>query len=128
MKRRISEMLSRVGFTSTKRLLAVLVVALCLLPATAKAAGVGDILSFLQTITSTLQNAIGGALSGIQSLNSTINNFRQQTIWPVAAISQAKASVTLTIARYRGLMSPIQTTKNSSATLANPSQLESVFR
>src|SRR5258708_21010022 len=114
--------------TSIKRLLAFLVFAFCLLPATARAAGIADILTLIQTITSTLQNAIGGALSGIQTLNSAINNFRQQTIWPVAAMNQAKASVTSTIARYRGLMSQIQTTKNNSATLANPSQLESIFR
>jgi len=112
MKMRILEMLSNFRFTSTKRLLAVLVVALCLLPTTARAAGIADILTLIQTITSTLQGAIGGALSGIQTLNSTINNFRQQTIWPVAAINQAKASVTSTIARYRGLMSQIQTMRH----------------
>jgi hypothetical protein len=128
MKRRISEMLGNSRFTSPKRLLAVLVVALCLLPTRARAAGIADILTLIQTITSTLQNAIGGSLSGIQTLNSAINNFRQQTIWPVAAINQAKASVTSTIARYRGLMSQVQTIKNNSATLANPTQLESVFR
>src|SRR5258708_33728282 len=114
--------------TSIKRLLAFLVFAFCLLPTTARAAGIADILTLIQTITSTLQNAIGGALSGIQTLNSTINNFRQQTIWPVAAINQAKASVTSTIAQYRGLMAQIQSTKNNSATLANPSQLEAAFR
>ena len=127
MKKRISEMFNCSTFASGKRLLVIAVIGLCLLPATARAAGIGDILTLFQTIT-TIQGAIGGALSGIQTLNSTINNFRQQTIWPVAAINQAKASVTSTIARYRGLMSQIQTIKNNSATLANPSRLESVFR
>ena len=128
MKKRISEMFNCSTFASGKRLLVIVLIGLCLLPATARAAGIGDILTLFQTITSTIQGAIGGALSGIQTLNSTINNFRQQIIWPVAAINQAKASVTSTIAQYSSLMSQIQTIKNNSATLANPSQLESVFR
>ena len=128
MKKRISEMFNCSTFASGKRLLVITVIGLCFLPATARAAGIGDILTLFQTITSTIQGAIGGALSGIQTLNSTINNFRQQIIWPVAAINQAKASVTSTIAQYSSLMSQIQTIKNNSATLANPSQLESVFR
>lgn len=90
----VSRMRSRA--ISCKYFLTVLVVALCLLPATARAAGLGDILSLFQTITSTLQNAIGGALTGIQTLNSTINNFRQQVIWPVAAINQARGFVNST--------------------------------
>ena len=128
MKNRISRVLNHVTFRSSGRLLVIGVIALCLVPSQARAAGIADILTLFQTITSTLQNAIGGALSGIQTLNSNINNFRQQTIWPVPAINQAKASVTSTIARYRGLMSQIHTIKNNSATLANPTQLESLFR
>src|SRR5947207_623651 len=127
MKKRISELFNHLKSRSGKRLFVVVVIAFLLLPATARAAGIGDILSLFQTITSTIQSAIGGALSGIQTLNSNINQFRQQIIWPVAAINQAKASVTSTIAQYRGLMSQIQTIKNNSATLANPSQLEAAF-
>ncbi|MGH9511340.1 MAG: hypothetical protein ACRD2U_04315 [Terriglobales bacterium] len=114
--------------SSSAKRLAVAVVALCFLPATARAAGVGDILSLFRAITSTIQNAIGGALSGIQALNSTINNFRQQVIWPVAAINQAKAFVNSTMAQYGDLMTQIYVIKNNSATLVNPSQLESAFR
>src|SRR5712672_2372778 len=128
MRKRISESFSHLNSRSGKRLFVIAVIAFLLWPPTARAAGIGDILSLFQTITSTIQGAIGGALSGIQTLNSTINQFRQQIIWPVAAINQAKASVTSTISRYRGLMSQIQSIKNNSATLANPSQLESAFR
>ena len=61
------------------RLLAILIIALCLLPATARAAGLSDILSLFETITSTLQNAIGGALtwnSNPQFHRSTISGSR----------------------------------------------------
>jgi len=128
MKKRISETFNNLRSGSGKRLAVIAVVALCLLPVTARAAGIGDILSFLQTITSTLQGAIGGALSGIQTLNSTINNFRQQVIWPIAAVNQAKSFVNSTRAQYGGLMSQIQAVKNNSASLVNPSQLETAFR
>ena len=128
MKRRISEMFNNLRSSSGKRLAVIALIALCLLPVTARAAGVGDILSFLKTITSTLQGAIGGALSGIQTLNSTINNFRQQVIWPIAAINQAKGFVNSTRAQYGSLMSQIQAVRNNSASLVNPSQLETAFR
>lgn len=128
MKRRILEMLKRVSDSRLKRAAFVAVIALCLLPATARAAGVGDILSLIKTITSTLQGAIGGALSSIQILNSTINNFRQQVIWPLAELNQARAFVSSTRAQYGSLMSQIHSVRNNSATLTNPSQLETVFR
>jgi hypothetical protein len=118
----------RSSAVSCRHFLAVLVFALCFLPATARAAGLSDILSLFQTITSTLQNAIGGALTGIQTLNSTINNFRQQVIWPVAAINQARGFVNSTRAQYQNLMSQVHAIKNNSATLTNPTQLESMFR
>jgi hypothetical protein len=118
----------RSSAVSCRHFLAVLVFALCFLPTTAQAAGLSDILSLFQTITSTLENAIGGALAGIQTLNSTLNNFRQQVIWPIAAINQAKGFVNSTRAQYQNLMSQIHGIKNNSATLTNTTQLESMFR
>lgn len=118
----------RPRFRSGKRWPILLLLPVLLVPPSARAAGIADILSLFKTITSTIQGAIGGALSGIQTLNSTINNFRQQTIWPVAQINQAKAFVASIRSQYGGLMFQIQAIKNNSATLANPSQLESVFR
>jgi hypothetical protein len=111
-----------------RRIFAVLVIAVCLLPATARAAGLGDIVSLLNTISSTIQHEIGGALSGIQAINSKINEFHQEVIWPLARINQARNFVTSTIGRYRNLMWQIQGLQTISATLANPSQLESLFR
>src|SRR5579864_4836488 len=77
-----------------KKWIVLFVLAVLLAPPSARAAGIGDILTLFKTITSTIQGAIGGALSGIQTLNSTINSFRQQIIWPLAQINQAKAFVT----------------------------------
>lgn len=128
MKKQILRMLNFVTFRTSTRFLVVAVIALCLVPSQTRAVGLGDILSLFTTITSTIQGAIGGALSGIQTLNSTINNFRQQIIWPIAAINQAKGFVNSTRARYGNVMFQIEGIKNNSATLANPAQLESAFR
>lgn len=114
--------------SARKRWVLVVIVSLCLIPSTARAAGLGDILSLLKTITSTIHGAIGGTLSEIQNLNSLLNNFRQQSVWPLTAINQARFFVTSTRAQYGHLMFGIVTIRNNSATLAPPSQLESVFR
>lgn len=116
------------SFRSGKRWLILLLMAVLLAPPSARAAGIADILTLFKTISSTIQGAIGGALSGIQTLNSTINNFRQQNIWPVDQINQAKAFVSSTRAQYSRLMFQIQAIRNNSATLTNPSRLESLFR
>src|SRR5258708_32123212 len=112
----------------SQRLLAVLVVALVLAQTAARAAGVGDLLLLLHTITSTLQGPIGDALSEMRKLSAAVNSFRQQIVWPLAVINQTRSFVSATRARYTGLMSQIEGIKNNSATLALPMQLESMFR
>ena len=115
-------------FRHLRHSLALVVLALFLLPGTARAAGLTDIITLLTTITSTIQNAIGGVLTGIQTLNNTVNNFRQQVIWPVNALSQTRGFITSTRAQYQGLMNQIHQIKNNSATLTSPTQLESLYR
>ena len=128
MKAKLSKIFIRIKTLKHKRLILVAIVSVCLLPVPARASGISDIISLLQTITSTLQNAIGGVLSEIQSVRASINNFRQQVIWPLTEINQVKAFVSSTRAQYSNLMSQIVAIKNNSATLVNPSQLESAFR
>lgn len=116
------------GVARSRRLLAVLIVAVVLVPAAMRADGVGDILSLFHTITSTLQGPIGKALSEMRKISAAVNNFRQQIIWPLALINQTRSFVSATRAHYTGLMSQIEGLKNNSATLALPMQLESMFR
>jgi hypothetical protein len=82
----------------------------------------------IKTITSTIQGGIGGALGGIQTLHNMVNNFRQHIIWPLDQLNQARVFVTSTRTRYGGLMFQIQAIRNNSATLRNPSRLESLVR
>ena len=115
-------------FGRSRRWLFVAVIALCLIPLNTRADGIGDILSLFHTITSTLQGPIGGALSEMRKVSAAVNNFRQEIIWPLAVINQARGFISATRARYTGLMSQIEGIKNNSATLALPMQLESMFR
>src|SRR6266481_7351104 len=115
-------------FNRRRRWLFVIVITLCLIPTNTRADGIGDILSLLHTITSTLQGPIGGALSEMRKVSAAVNNFRQQIIWPLALINQTRSFVCATRAHYTGLMSQIEGIKNNSATLALPMQLESMFR
>jgi hypothetical protein len=112
----------------SRRWLFVTVIALCLVPSSTRAQGIGDLLLLLHTITSTLQGPIGGALSEMRKVSTEINNFRQKIIWPLALINQTRSFVSATRAHYASLMSQIEGLKNNSATLAVPMQLESMFR
>ena len=130
MKMKTLELLRnfRHRFSHSRRWLFVAVITLCLIPLNTRADGIGDILSLFHTITSTLQGPIGGALSEMRKVSAEVNNFRQQIIWPLALINQARSFVSATRARYTGLMFQIEGIKNNSATLALPMQLESMFR
>jgi methyl-accepting chemotaxis protein len=116
------------GVARSKRLLAVLIVAVVLAPTALRADGIGDILVLFHTISSTLQGPIGRALTEMRKVTAAVNNFRQQIIWPLDLINQTRSFVSATRAHYTGLMSQIEGLKNNSATLALPMQLESMFR
>jgi hypothetical protein len=104
-----------------------LILLLALVPQRASA-GMGDIISVLTSIYSTLRGGIGGPLNTIQGVNANIRDLHQQVVWPVTLINQARGFVGQVTAQYRDPMWQIHTLSNNSATLANASQLESAFR
>jgi hypothetical protein len=108
-----------------KRRLLVIALIIALVPA-AKA-GIADILSIFQTINSTLRQ-VGGVLNTLQNLKLTVANLETRVIWPVSLINQARNFVAANEAQTRSLLSGIQNLSVSSATLVNPSQLESMVR
>ncbi|HYM06074.1 MAG TPA: hypothetical protein VEU11_05895 [Terriglobales bacterium] len=80
----------------------------------------------LATINSTLSTVIGGGLSAINGILTTIQQFEQQVVWPAQAIAQARALV----GSIQGIYTQIKNIFNipiSSATLANPRQLEAIL-
>ncbi|HEX7286043.1 MAG TPA: hypothetical protein VF532_07655 [Candidatus Angelobacter sp.] len=113
---------------SGKRIVAIVVVCSMLLIPAAANAGLADIITLITTITSTLENSIGTVLGGIQMLNTTVHNFRQQVLFPVTLINQAKAFVGQVRAQFSTLAGQIHAIEISSATLVTPQQLESLLR
>ena len=108
--------------------IAVLVVSLILLvPITARA-GLTDIITIINTITSTIENTIGTALAAMQTLDASLNDFRQQVLFPLTLINRAKAFVGQVRAQFTSLTGQIHAIEISSATLPNPQQLEAVLR
>lgn len=80
----------------------------------------------LGTINTTLGSVIGGGLSSINGVLTTIQQFEQQVVWPVQAIAQARGLV----GAIQGIYTQMRNIFNipiSSATLANPRQLEAIL-
>lgn len=126
--KKVSDLLTQLRHRPKRLLLLpVLLVGLCILPVTAKA-DVADIILFLKQIETTLQNGIGQVLSGMKTVENTVNTLHQDIVWPLAAINQARGFVSGTINHYKGLLNQIHTLGVESATLVNPSHLESAFR
>lgn len=112
----------------SKKQALILLFALTLALAPAARAGVGDIILLLNTITSTIRNGIGVALNGIQTIQNTERQLQQQVLWPVEAINQAKASVSQVRSQFTSLAQQVHNLQTSSASLANPKQLELLLR
>jgi hypothetical protein len=110
-----------------KRFALYLAAAFLLAPVAARA-DVTQIILLLRTITTTLQNEVGQVLSGIQSINTTVRNFEQQVVWPVAVMNQARASVQQVRVQFTSLAAQVQSIPANSATLVNPSRLETLLR
>jgi uncharacterized protein YoxC len=91
-------------------------------------ADLGDIVSVLTNITSTIKNGIGKALSGMSTIQTKEQQLQQDILFPVSVINQTKASVARIRSQFGGLAQQIHSLSTSSATLANSQQLESLFR
>jgi hypothetical protein len=109
------------------QLVALLVIVVLFAPMAANA-GVGDIITLLRTITSTLQNTVGQALGQIQAINTKVRDLQQQVVWPLNLINQTKAFIGQTRVQLTSVAGQIHSIGTNSATLTNPSQLESLVR
>jgi hypothetical protein len=108
-----------------KRLMtAVLVVEACFaLPRLAH----GQFLGVFDSIFSSIQSDMGSSLKAINQIKQQVNQLYQTTVWPLAAINQARGFVSNSINTYRNSMNQIFNTQFSSATLAGPQQFETLL-
>ena len=113
-------------FENRKVLALVLAASLVLIPLRAQA-GVGDIITFLTTITNTLKDGVGQALNGIESIHTRIRDFQQRVLWPLTLIDQTKRLIGQMRGQLGGLAGQIHSIETNSATLIDPAQLESLL-
>src|ERR1041385_2216494 len=86
-------------------------------------------------VVSLIVNTIGGLLGTANGLLGSINSFVQalanlwqNVVYPINLINQALAMVNQLIAQFRGLVAAIDSVNVRSATLPNPSSLETIMR
>jgi len=100
-----------------------LVIMLLLFP-TGAYAQFGDIFS---AILSTITGPIGGALTDINEIRSSILKTEQQVLWPLSLITQAQSYIATIKASYRAWMNQVYRLPVNSANLQMPKSLESAF-
>ena len=114
--------------SSYRKFLTMCFIAGALLLPIAANAGIGDIISLLTTITSTLRNSVGQVLGEIQTIHTTVRNLEQQVVWPVTVINQARGEVSQVRAQFASLAARIHVTATNSANLVRPKELEALLR
>ena len=87
-----------------------------------------SLITAIQSVLNVINGKIQTALTAINKVRSTIDNYYQKVVWPVALINQARSLVTQMIGQYRGLMQTIFSINLKSATLPNPIGLENIMR
>ena len=101
----------------------VLGVVLFIAPASAHA-GIFDIFG---EIFGTIQSDIGGSLKAINQIEQQVQQLYQTTMWPLAALNQARGFVATSISSFRNQMNQVFSTRYSSAVTAGPQQFESIL-
>ncbi len=87
----------------------------------------GQFLNVFDAIFISIQDDMGGSLDQINQIQQGVQQLYQTTVWPLAAINQARGFVSNSINTYRNAMSQMFNTHISSATLAGPQQFENLL-
>jgi hypothetical protein len=101
----------------------VLGVVLFIAPASAHA-GIFDVFG---EIFGTIQSDIGGSLKAINQIEQQVQQLYQTTMWPLAALNQARGFVATSISSFRNQMNQVFSTRYSSAVTPGPQQFESIL-
>src|SRR5437867_1464403 len=86
------------------------------------------LLGGIQNIINIINGAIRSALNTIGAVSRAIEVLHQQIVWPVQLINQARSTIALLIAQFRGLLQSIYAAPVMSATLPVPAGLEAIIR
>jgi hypothetical protein len=122
---------------STIAVVLVMLIALGLVappPAKAQLGAIAVIIA-AAAVVSLITNTIGSLLGTSNGLLGSINDFMQalvslweDVVYPINLINQARAMVNQLVAQFRGLVAAIDNVNVHSATLPNPTVLETIMR
>jgi hypothetical protein len=84
-------------------------------------------LDIFNEIFGSVQNDIGKSLAAINQISQSVQKLYQTTMWPLAAINQARGCVSNSINSFRGPMSQMFNTPIASAVTPGPQQFESIL-
>jgi len=87
-------------------------------------AGIFDVFG---EIFGTIQSDIGSSLKSINQITQQVQQLYQTTMWPLAALNQARGFVANSISSFRNEMNQVFSTRYSSAVTIGPQQFESIL-
>jgi hypothetical protein len=84
-------------------------------------------LDIFNEIFGSIQNDMGKSLAAINQISQSVQKLYQTTMWPLAAINQARGFVSNSITSFRGPMTQMFHTPIASAVTPGPQQFESIL-
>jgi len=87
----------------------------------------GQFLGVFDSIFKSIQTDIGGSLSQINQIAQGVQKLYQTTLYPLAALNQARGFVSSSITNYRTQMNQVFRTPFNSAVMPGPQQFESIL-
>ena len=87
----------------------------------------GQFLSVFDSIFSSIQDDMGASLKAINQISQQVQQLYQTTVWPLAAINQARGFVSSSINNFRTSMNQAFNTPVTSAVSPGPQQFEAVL-
>ena len=87
----------------------------------------GQFLSVFDSIFSSIQKDMGSSLSSINQMMQEMQKLYQTTVWPLAAINQARGFVSNSITTFRSSMNQAFNTPFTSAVSPGPQQFEAIL-
>ena len=87
----------------------------------------GQFLSVFDSIFSSIQKDMGSSLSSINQMMQQMQKLYQTTVWPLAAINQARGFVSNSITTFRSPMNQAFNTPFTSAVSPGPQQFEAIL-
>ena len=87
----------------------------------------GQFLSVFDSIFSSIQNDMGASLKSINQISQQVQQLYQTTVWPLAAINQARGFVSNSVNNFRASMNQAFNTQFTSAVSPGPQQFEAIL-